>query len=170
MQQQHSYGPVGYDHRPAIPPRKWRTTLPTAVAAVAAAVALAGCGGAAPSPPSAWALAHKLPGCSPAVQPGSQLAKFAREVLACKAGQFAGVEIATFRNTKDARAWYTVNTEFIRLSESGGSSAPLGVVGNGWAAVLSVGGMANGARARPRPFSIIWAASWGTNLRTVQIR
>jgi hypothetical protein len=82
------------------------------------------------------------------VQPGTQLAKLAREVLACKAGQFSGVEIATFANTKAARAWYAVNTELVRLAQSGGSSAPLGVLGNGWAAVLSVGGITNGGTSQ----------------------
>jgi hypothetical protein len=122
------------------------------VAAASVAMALAGCG-ATPAPvvPDAWALAHKLPGCSATVEPRSQLARLAREVLACQAGQFAGVEIATFRTAKTARAWYATNTELARITEGAGAARkgePLGVVGNGWATVLSVAATANGGTAQ----------------------
>jgi len=91
-----------------------------AVGVIACAAALAGCGGS--SPPSARALALKVPGCShPVAFPPSV---YARQEVTCVT-PYATVDVATFGTQGDERSW------LVSLGRQGGSEC---IQGSHWAA------------------------------------
>jgi hypothetical protein len=96
---------------------------------------LAACGGSVPhppSPPSAAALAHKIPGCGQLIT-DFHLSVLTRQDVSCTLQDGAGVEIATFASQGDERQW---------ISDGGDPSTPdpsyagCCIEGNGWAATI----------------------------------